>query len=118
MQRKGKDSKCEEEDSFRTELRAAHFLFSAKSEGGEEDPTERTRTPFEPWAQKLAHWSIGYCINAAAKSSSPKNAMREEARYRVAHIPLNLGWFHFDFGSFILCLVHRRGNREDTELSE
>ena len=59
---KGKDGKCAAKESssgritFSPKARAA----KKKKEGGGDE-----RTPFEPWAQKLAHWSPGYCINAA-----------------------------------------------------
>ena len=52
QERRGEDGKCDEDSS-------SHFLFPPKR------GRRRARTPFEPWAQKLAHWSPGYCINAA-----------------------------------------------------
>ena len=61
-ERKGEDGKCEEDSP--PDGRST-FSFSAKAKEGEEDATATKRTPFEPWAQKLAHWSPGYCINAA-----------------------------------------------------
>ena len=46
--------------TFSAKARAAAKKKMKKEEGGGDE-----RTPFEPWAQKLAHWSPGYCINAA-----------------------------------------------------
>ena len=67
--------------------RNSTFSFSAKAKEGEEDATATKRTPFEPWAQKLAHWSPGYCINAAGTEVifAPKcneGGERERARAR------------------------------------
>ena len=42
-----------------------NYFFRQSEGGGDgEEGGRRRRTPFEPWAQKLAHWSPGYCINA------------------------------------------------------
>ena len=95
------------------ERTSSHFLFPPKR------GRRRARTPFEPWAQKLAHWSPGYCINAAGsriifvgkcnegKRESESGEQHENEKpfikspptstiYRVNNHLGDLGWVNFD----------------------